>query len=351
MVSGVFTSMLGAMSPVIAVDIGTTSTRVALAGKGVVCDERSAALVHQLPASQPASTGRRRLLALGTDAWKMLGRTPPDRVVVQPVREGVIEDFEVAETMLRELVMESVGGQIMSPRAVVCVPFGATELERRALRECVEAAGIREAQLVEQPLAAGIGAGLDVYGARGCMVVDAGGGRTSVALMAMGQVVEGTAVRVGGEQLDQALVAWLRSNRSLLIGPITAETLRGRLGSTGRGRAADLALQARGRDLRSGLPAAAQVTTEEVRQAIEAPIEAVVQAIRGALERAPAELNSDIAATGILLVGGLAALPGLADRISAATGVPVLADDAPTTASVRGALDWATEKRGAQAGA
>lgn len=336
MVSGMLSGVLDVLSQDIAIDLGTSTTRIARRGRGVVLHEPSAVALHR------DSQGQKRMIAVGSEARRMLGRTPSDIEVVRPVREGVIADFEVAEAMLRAFIAEASSGQLVRPKALLCIPAGTTEVERRALRECAESAGAREVSLTEQPLAGAIGAGLDVREAQGNLLVDLGGGITTVAVIALGDVVSSRMLRVGGDELDEAIVRYLRAQRGLLIGPGTAEELKRKVGAaepglrTGEGRAPSA--EVRGRDLSSGWPRAIEINSDELAEAMAQPLRQIREAVLGALERTPPELAGDIAERGVVLIGGGALMPGMDRAISRALGVPVVAAERPLHAVVEGAL-------------
>ncbi|MCB9765294.1 MAG: rod shape-determining protein [Alphaproteobacteria bacterium] len=334
MVSGVISGMLGALSQDVAIDLGTSETRVAVKGRGVVLAEPSMVAVRG--AARGGQRGGRQVIAVGGDARRMLGRTPVDIEVIRPIRDGVISDFEVTEAMLREFVLLSTGGLLVGPRAVMCVPLGTTDVERRALRECAEAAGVREVVMLEQPIAAALGAGLDVTAPQGCMVVDIGGGTTQVAVLALAGTVRSRSVRVGGDQMDEAIVRQLRAERELLIGPVTAEHLKLTLGSATPPQGGAY-LDVRGRDLASGYPRAHRVSAAEVHRALAGPVALIVEAVLATLDRTPPELSADITDTGVVLTGGGAQLPGLDRVLRDACGVPVVVASEPADATVLGA--------------
>ena len=307
-----------------AIDMGTSSTFIYVRGRGVVCREPSAVAIHE------DRHGNRRILGVGTAAWRMMGRTPGDIQVVRPLKDGVIADFEVAEALLRHLMLMVQGRRLwVGPRVAVCIPYGTTDVEKRAVRESAEASGAREVHLIEQPLAAAVGAGLPVQAAQGHMVVDVGGGTTEVAVLSLGGIVYSRTLKVGGEHLDQAIIHHLRESRGVLVGPITAEAIKLQLGDA-RAPRRDAVMVAKGRDLATGLPKAIDVRASEVHAALREPVKLIVDAVLASLEHTPPDLASDIAGTGIVLTGGSAQLQGLDDVISQATGLPaVLPEDAP----------------------
>ncbi|MCB9777947.1 MAG: rod shape-determining protein [Alphaproteobacteria bacterium] len=325
------TSMFGALSADVAIDMGSSHTRIHVAGRGIVCCQASAVAVHEDP------DGQRRVLCVGDEALEMLGRTPPDIEVIQPVREGDIVDFDVAEAMLRHLMLQVQGRRLwVSPRAAVTIPHGMGEMARRAVRESVESAGIREVVLVEQPVACAVGAELPVEEARGHMIIEIGGGSTTVAVLSLDGVVHHHRLKVGGSHLDQAIAHHLRERHGLLIGARTAEELKLELGAAvaqGEG----LSMEARGRSTDSGWPRAVTVTAAEVEAALAEPVRLIIDAVLSTLEHTPPDLASDVAETGIIMVGGGALLRDLDRAIGEATGLPVVITEDPVCTAVLGA--------------
>ena len=326
MLSAVF----GLFSQDLAVDLGTTSTRIYLRGSGVVCDEPTVVAVHTDP------RGRRKVLAVGSAARPMLGRTPVDVETVQPVRDGAIRDYEVAEALLLHLVRKIHGrNRWMSPRMVVALPHGATDMERRAIRESCEQAGAREVHLVPRPLAAGLGAGLPVGDPGGHLVVDLGGGSTEIAVLSMGSVVSCVAVQGGGEAMDHAIVEYFREKHSLLVGMPTAERLKHELGT-----AVDEAVRyatVAGRCLTRGIPRQVEVSSADVREALRPRIDEIARAIAHTLDRCPPELAADIVDSGVVLCGGGGRLRALDVALRDATGLAVIVAETPDRAVVQGA--------------
>jgi len=324
-------AVMGAMSPDMAIDLGTANTCIHVRGRGVVCREPSAIAIHE------DRRGNRRVLAVGRPAAAMLGRTPGDISVLRPLKDGAITDFEVTEALLRHLMLQVQGRRLwVGPRVAVCVPFGTTDVERRAVRESAEASGAREVHLVEQPLAAAVGAGLPVQEAQGSMVVDVGAGTTDIAVLSLGGIVYSRSLKVGGEALDQAIVQYLRDEHRLLVGPVTAERVKIELGAAvvdepGR------TMAVKGRDLRHGLPRALEVTADEIGRALAEPIQLIVEAVHASLEHTPPDLAADVAETGIVLTGGGSQLRGLDRLLSDATNLPVVVSEAPEIAVVVGA--------------
>jgi rod shape-determining protein MreB and related proteins len=312
----------------LAVDLGTANTLVLVKGEGVVLNEPSVAAVDQ-------ATGN--IMGIGLDAKRMLGRTPDGILAVRPMKDGVIANFDVAEKMLRHFLRLVIDRTIfkVKPTVIVCVPSGITEVERRAVRDSARSAGVKRLLMVAEPMAAAIGVGLPVDTPVGSMVIDIGGGTTNIAVIALGGIVCDASIRTGGDELDQAIVQFMRKNYSLLIGEPTAERIKIRLGS-----AAPLEheeeMDVKGRDLVSGLPKTVRVDSSGVRDAIQEPVSRIVNAVRRALEMTPPELASDILERGIVMTGGGSLIRGLDRLLMDETGLPVRVDDDPLTSVVRG---------------
>jgi rod shape-determining protein MreB len=311
----------------LAIDLGTATTLVYVRGAGIALDEPSIVAVA-------AETGA--LVGVGNDAKAMLGRTPEHILTVRPLRDGVIADFDNAERMLRYFVGRVHKRSFWSrPRIIVAVPSGITGVERRAVRDACYAAGAREVHLMEEPMAAAIGAGLPVHEATGSMVVDVGGGTTEVAVLALGGIVTSMSVRVGGDRLDEAVINYAKKEYSLLIGERTAEDVKIAIGSAFPS-ADEPGAELRGRDLVTGLPRTVEVTAEEIRWALDEPVQAIVDAVASTLDRTPPELAGDVLRRGIALTGGGAQLAGLDRRLASETGMPVVVAEHPTHAVVLG---------------
>lgn len=299
-----FGSLFGMFSQDLAIDLGTANTLVFVRGKGIVCNEPSVVTVQ---------TGRdgRRVVAVGHAAKSMQGRTPTGLQTIRPMKEGVIADFEVTEQMLRYFIKRAHGrSSFVRPRVVVCVPFGITEVEKRAVRESAESAGARAVYLIEEPMAAAIGAGLPISEACGSMIVDIGGGTTEVAIISLRGIVYSKSIRVGGDKFDEAIVNHIKRAYNLYIGDQTAEKIKIGIGSampTGQNHVIEI----RGRDLVTGLPQVIEISEDEIRQALSEPLKQILEAVRAALERIPPELSSDIVDRGITLSGGGALLANL----------------------------------------
>src|SRR5262245_10122209 len=302
-----------------AVDLGTANTLVYVRGKGVLVDEPSVVVVNE-------ETGE--LVAVGHDAKLMLGRTPEDITAIRPLQDGVIADFEATEQMLRHFIaLVHRRRYLAKPRIVVCVPSGITTVEQRAVKEAAYQAGARRVYIIEEPMAAAIGAGLPVHQATGNMVVDVGGGTTEVAVISLGGIVTSLSVRTAGDELDRAITQWLKKEHALLVGEATAEEVKKTLGSAFPS-SKDGEAEVRGRDLVSGLPRTVTLTSSAVRIARDEPLHAIVDAVRVTLDQTPPELAGDIMDHGIVLTGGGALLRGLDDRLGEETGMPVhLAED------------------------
>ena len=327
----VFSSLWGMLSDDLAIDLGTANTLIYVKGQGIVCNESSVVAV------QKDFRGSRRVLAVGIEAKKMLGRTPGNIVAIRPLKDGVIADFETTEAMLRYFIQKVHNRRtLVRPRIVICVPNGITEVEKRAVRESAESAGAREVYLMEEPMAAAIGAGLPVTEPVGNMIVDIGGGTTEVALISLAGIVFSRSVRVGGDKMDEAIIQYIKRKYNLLIGERTAELIKITIGSAYPGDEIQT-MQIKGRDLVAGVPKTVELSDEEIRDSLLEQINQIVEAVRVALERTPPELASDIVDKGIVLAGGGALLRNLDVLLREETGLPVMVADDPLTAVVMGA--------------
>ncbi len=297
-----------------AVDLGTANTLVYLRGRGIVLNEPSVVAVNARD---------NRPLAVGAEAKRMIGRTPSHIVAIRPLKDGVIANFEICEKMLRYFIHKVHQRRFAKPRMVICVPSGITGVEQRAVIEAAEYAGARHAYIIEEPMAAAIGAGLPVHEPTGNMVVDIGGGTTEVAVISLGGIVTSQSVRIGGDELDEAIIAYIKKEYSLALGERTAEEIKVKMGSAWP-LEEEMSAEIRGRDLITGLPKTIVATTEEVRDAIEEPVSSIVDAVKVTLDKTPPELSADIMEQGIVLTGGGALLHGLPARLSAETGMPIL---------------------------
>src|SRR5437870_6739065 len=297
-----------------AVDLGTANTLVYVRGRGVVLDEPSVVAVNIRDG---------RPLAVGIEAKKMIGRTPEHIHAIRPLKDGVIADFDICEKMLRYFIQRVHPRKWAKPRMVICVPSGITGVEQRAVQEAAQQAGARkEAYIIEEPMAAAIGAGLPVHEPAGNMIVDIGGGTTEVAVISLGGIVTALSIRIGGDELDEAIIAYIKKEYSLALGERTAEEIKMAIGSAFP-LPDEPNAEIRGRDLVTGLPKTIIVSSEEIRRAIEEPVNAIVDAVKSTLDRTPPELAADIMDKGIVLTGGGALLKGLDERLKHETGMPV----------------------------
>ena len=313
----IFDWLYGLFSNDLAIDLGTATTLIYVKGKGIVSCEPSVVAV------QKDVRGGNKVIAVGREAKEMLGRTPGNIKAVRPLRDGVIADFEVTEAMLRHFIERAHNRRtLVKPRIIICVPFGITEVEKRAVKESAEGAGAREVYLIEEPMAAAIGAGLPITEPAGNMIVDIGGGTTEVAVISLGGIVTSTSLRIGGDELDEAIINHVKKEYSLLLGERTAEAIKLAIASV-YPMQEELIAEIPGRDLVSGLPKTIQISDGEIRQAIEEPVTAIIDSIKATLDRTPPELAGDIMHKGIVLTGGGALLRGLDKRLRHETGMPV----------------------------
>ena len=326
-----FAKLLGMLSADMAIDLGTANTLVYVKGRGIVLDEPSVVAYVEVK-------GRRQVLAVGDEAKLMLGRTPGNIQAIRPLREGVIADFEVAEEMIKHFIRKVHNRRsFASPMIVVCVPSGSTAVERRAIQESAESAGARRVYLIEEPMAAAIGAGLPVTEPTGSMVVDIGGGTTEVAVLALGGIVYSRSVRVGGDKMDEAIIAYIRRNHNLLVGEGSAERIKNEIGSAcpppdGEGRVMEI----KGRDLMNGVPKELIISERQIAESLAEPVSAIIEAVKVALEHTAPELAADIVDKGIVLTGGAALLGNLDYVLRHATGLPVSIADEPLSCVVLG---------------
>ncbi len=320
----------GLFSNDLAIDLGTANTLIYAKGHGIVSCEPSVVAV------QTDARGARRVLAVGKDAKEMLGRTPGNITAIRPMKDGVIADFEITEAMLRYFIQRAQHRRTLrKPRIVICVPFGITEVEKRAVKESAESAGAREVYLIEEPMAAAIGAGLPITEPSGNMIVDIGGGTTEVAVISLAGIVYSKSVRVGGDRMDQAIIQHMKRKYNLLVGERTAEMIKCTIG-TAFPTEEVMTMEVKGRDLVAGLPKTLEINSNEIRQALQEPISAIVEAVRLALEKTPPELSADIVDKGIVLAGGGALLKNLDILLREETGLPVMIADDPMTSVVVG---------------
>jgi rod shape-determining protein MreB and related proteins len=323
--------VLGKFSNDLAIDLGTANTIVYVKDKGIVLNEPSVVAVHQ------DSKGMKKVLAVGNEAKNMLGRTPGNIVAIRPMRDGVIADFDITEAMLKHFILCVHNRKsLVRPRIIVAVPSGITQVERRAVREAVESAGAREIYLIEEPMAAAIGAGLPVSEPTSSMVVDIGGGTTEVAVISLSGIVYSKSVRVAGDKIDEAIVQYMKRKHNLLIGDRTAEIIKIEIGCAYPFDELKIG-SIKGRDLISGIPKITETNSEEIREAINEQITFIVDAIKDALENSPPELAGDIVDRGIVLTGGGALLANIDILIREETGLPITITDDPLSAVARGA--------------
>ena len=326
-----FSGILGLLSADMAIDLGTANTLVYVKDKGIVLNEPSVVAIVD-------SKGRKKVLAVGDEAKMMLGRTPGNIQAIRPLRDGVIADFEVAEDMIKHFIRKVHNRRsFISPQVIVCVPSGSTAVERRAIQESAEAAGARRVYLIEEPMAAAIGAGLPVTEPTGSMVVDIGGGTTEVAVLSLGGIVYARSVRVGGDKMDEALIAYIRRNHNLLVGESSAERVKKDIGTAsvpeqGEGESIEI----KGRDLMNGVPKELIFSQRQVAEALSEPVSAIIEAVKTALEHTAPELAADIVDKGIVLTGGGALLGNLDMVLRDATGLPVSIAEEPLSCVAQG---------------
>ncbi len=326
-----FANLMGWLSADMAIDLGTANTLVYVKGKGIVLNEPSVVAIEEY-------RGKKQVLAVGNEAKQMLGRTPGNIHAIRPLRDGVIADFEIAEEMIKYFIRKVHNRRtFVSPLVVVCVPSGSTAVERRAIQESAEAAGARKVWLIEEPMAAAIGADLPVTEPTGSMVVDIGGGTTEVAVLSLGGIVYARSVRVGGDKMDSAIISYIRRNHNLLVGESSAEKIKKEIGSAcapenGEGRTIEI----KGRDLMNGVPKEIIITERQVAESLNEPVAQIVEAVKVALEHTAPELAADIVDKGIVLTGGGALLTNLDQVLRNATGLPVSIAEEPLACVVKG---------------
>ena len=319
-ISGMFSNDMG-------IDLGTASTLVYVKGQGIVLCEPSVVAIEK---------GTNHVLAVGEEAKRMLGRTPGSIVAIRPMKDGVIADFEITEAMLRYFINKVHNRRVLvRPRMVIAIPSGITEVEKRAVKDSAERAGAREVYLVEEPIAAAIGVGLPIQEPAGNMIIDIGGGTTEMAVVSLSDVVYSKSIRIGGDEMDDAIIQHLRKTYNLMIGERTAEEIKIKIGSA-YPLEEEMTMEVRGRDLVAGLPKTVTISSEEVREALAEPIAAIVEAVRITLERTPPELSADLIERGMVLAGGGGLLRGLDKLLSEQTGLPVHIAEDPITAVALG---------------
>jgi rod shape-determining protein MreB len=321
-----FNGLLGLFSNDIGIDLGTANTLVYVKDQGIVLREPSVVAVR---------SGTSQVLAVGDEAKRMLGRTPGNIVAVRPLKDGVIADFEMTESMLRHFITKVHNRKWVRPRVVIAVPSGITEVEKRAVKESAAHAGAREVYLIEEPMAAAIGVGLPVQDAAGNMIVDIGGGTTEVALISLSGIVFSRSVRVAGDELDESIAGYMKRAYNLMIGERTAEEIKIKIGSA-YSMDKETSMEVKGRDLVAGLPKTLAITSQEVREALLEPIATIVESVRVTLERCPPELSADLVDRGLVLAGGGALLRGLDRLLQEETGLPVHIAEDPLSAVAEG---------------
>jgi len=326
-ISQYFDAVLGMFSSDMGIDLGTASTLVYLKNEGIVLCEPSVVAIE---------AGTSNVLAVGEEAKRMLGRTPGNIVAIRPMRDGVIADFEITESMLRYFIKKVHNSRrLVRPRVIIAIPSGITEVEKRAVKDSALHAGAREVYMLEEPVAASIGVGLPIQEPSGNMVIDIGGGTTEMAVISLAGVVFAKSIRIGGDEMDEAIVNYLKRTYNLMVGERTAEEIKITIGS-GYPMEEEMTMDVRGRDLVAGLPKMISITSEEVREALSEPIAQIIEAVRITLERTPPELSADLIEKGLILAGGGALLRGLDKLIAEETGLPVHIADDPLTAVALG---------------
>lgn len=321
--------LLGMFSNDLAVDLGTANTLVYVRGKGIICDEPSVVVVRR---------DNKKTIAVGVDAKKMLGKTPANIMAIRPLKDGVIADFDATGEMLKYFIKKVHNRKsFLSPRVIIGVPSGITQVEQRAVKDAAQASGAREVYLIEEPMAAAVGVGLSVGEPSGNMIVDIGGGTTDIAVISLDGIVYSKAVRVGGDKMDESIIAYVKRKYNLMIGDRTSEQIKIEVGSACEtDHNNPMTMEIKGRDLISGIPKTVLVSEAEIREALHEPVNAILDAIKLTLENTPPELASDIVDRGIVLAGGGALLRGLDRLIREETGLPVIVADDPLTAVARG---------------
>ncbi|WP_274572410.1 rod shape-determining protein [Neisseria leonii] len=315
----------------LAIDLGTANTLIYSKSKGIVLDEPSVVAIQN-----DAAHGKATILAVGTEAKKMLGKTPGSIQAIRPMKDGVIADFNVTEKMLKQFIKKVTNSRFAAnPRIVICVPCGSTQVERKAIRDSALAAGASSVNLIEEPMAAAIGADLPIEDATGSMVVDIGGGTTEVGVISLSGLVYSHSIRVGGDAFDESIINYVRRNYGMLIGEATAETIKTAIGSAFPGLEVK-EIEVKGRNLAEGIPRSFTISSNEVLEALTEPLNQIVQAVKNALEQTPPELGADIAERGLVLTGGGALLKGLDRLLAEETGLPVMIAEDPLTCVARG---------------
>ena len=328
-----FNGIRGFFSNDLSIDLGTANTLIYVRGKGIVLNEPSVVAIRK----DGNNLNSKSILAVGTEAKRMLGRTPGNIIAIRPLKDGVIADFTITEKMLQHFIRMVHGNTIFkpSPRVLVCVPCGSTQVERRAIKESAEGAGARRVHLIEEPMAAAIGAGMPVSDARGTMVLDIGGGTTEVAVISLNGIVYSNSIRIGGDKFDEAIINYVRRNYGTLIGEATAERIKFEIGCAYPGNEVR-EMEVRGRNLAEGIPRSFTLNSNEILEALQEPLTGIVDAVKNALEQTPPELGSDVAERGMVLTGGGALLRDIDRLFMEETGLPVIIAEDPLTCVARG---------------
>jgi rod shape-determining protein MreB len=339
-------SLFGIFSNDLSIDLGTANTLIYVRGQGIVLNEPSVVAIRQ----DRGPGGPKSIAAVGAEAKLMLGRTPGNITAIRPLKDGVIADFTITEKMLQHFIHKVHEARFFkpSPRVLICVPCGSTQVERRAIRESAAGAGAREVYLIEEPMAAAIGAGMPVNEARGSMVLDIGGGTSEVAVISLNGIVYSSSVRIGGDRFDDAIINYVRRNYGTLIGEATAERIKHQIGSAYPGKEVK-EIEVKGRNLSQGIPRSFTLNSNEILEALQEPLAGIVGAVKTALEQTPPELGADVAERGIVLTGGGALLRDLDKLLMEETGLPVVVSDDPLTCVARGggrALELFDERGG-----
>ncbi len=339
-------SLFGMFSNDLSIDLGTANTLIYVRGQGIVLNEPSVVAIRQ----DRGPGGPKSIAAVGLEAKAMLGRTPANITAIRPLKDGVIADFTITEKMLQHFIHKVHEARFFkpSPRVLICVPCGSTQVERRAIRESAAGAGARDVYLIEEPMAAAIGAGMPVDEARGSMVLDIGGGTSEVAVISLNGIVYSSSVRIGGDRFDDAIINYVRRNYGTLIGEATAERIKHEIGSAYPGKEV-IELEVKGRNLSQGIPRSFTLNSNEILEALQEPLAGIVGAVKTALEQTPPELGADVAERGIVLTGGGALLRDIDKLLMEETGLPVVIADDPLTCVARGggrALEMFDERGG-----
>jgi len=338
----------GLFSYDISIDLGTANTLIYVRGEGIVLNEPSVVAIRQ----EGGPNSAKRIAAVGVEAKRMLGRTPGNIVAIRPMKDGVIADFTITEKMLQHFIRKvhenKLKALMPSPRVLICVPCGATQVERRAIKESAAGAGAREVYLIEEPMAAAIGAGMPISDATGSMVLDIGGGTTEIAVLSLNGIVYSNSVRIGGDRFDESIISYVRRNYGTLIGEATAERIKEEIGSAYPSTEVR-EIEVRGRNLAEGIPRSFTLNSNEILEALQEPLAGIVGAVKSALEQTPPELGADIAEHGMVLTGGGALLRDLDRLLMEETGLPVIIAEEPLTCVARGggrALEMVDEHGG-----